>query len=407
MKKIWKIIIIIILIIIYTFIYNLATIPDNIVIFEGEELSLKTAVGINLDSENAYKTVWTSNNLSTKSINKTSIVNLELFNSIKLKSINVDVIPNTTIIPLGNAIGMKLYTKGVMVVGMSEIEKDDSTKIKPFENSQIEEGDSIISVNNNEINNTEDLISQVNKSGGNVLNIKYIKGNIIEETDITPVMSDGKYKIGLWVRDTAAGVGTVTFYEPSTNMFISLGHGIVDIDTGEIVNISKGELVTANIISIIKGEKNSPGEIKGTITNGNTVGEIYKNTELGVYGKIINKQYLNINENNALKVASRDEIEEGKATILCQLDNNPPQEYEIEIEKIYKENNDNNKSMLIKITDKSLLEKTGGIIQGMSGAPVMQNGKFIGAVTNVLVKDPTRGYAIFGDLLIKQMRDAN
>ena len=163
--------------------------------------------------------------------------------------------------------------------------------------------------------------------------------------------------------------GTLTFYEPDTNMFMSLGHGITDIDTEQIVEIANGELVTANIISINKGEKGKPGEIRGTIDNGYEIGDIYKKT------------------------------------ILCQLDNSGPKEYKIEIEKIYISNNEDNKSMLIKITDESLIEKTGGIIQGMSGAPIMQNGKFIGAITNVLVNDPTQGYAIFGDMMIKQMRE--
>ena len=214
---------------------------------------------------------------------------------------------------------------------------------------------------------------------GESLTIKYVRNNKTMKTSITPVKAEDQYKIGLWVRDAAAGVGTVTFYEPETNMFMSLGHGITDIDTEKIVEISTGELVTANILSINKGKKGSPGEIRGTIENGNTIGTIYKNTNFGVYGTVTNKNYLNIT-NSTLEVASRDEIKEGKAQILCQLDNTGTKTYEIEI------------------------EKTGGIIQGMSGAPIIQNGKFIGAVTNVLINDPTQGYGVFGDILIKQIR---
>lgn len=199
--------------------------------------------------------------------------------------------------------------------------------------------------------------------------------------------------------------GTLTFYEPDTNMFMSLGHGITDIDTEQIVEIANGELVTANIISINKGEKGKPGEILGTIDNGYEIGDIYKNTNFGVYGTLKNTKYLSIDTSKEMEVATREEIQEGEATILCQLDNSGPKEYKIEIEKIYISNNEDNKSMLIKITDESLIEKTGGIIQGMSGAPIMQNGKFIGAITNVLVNDPTQGYAIFGDMMIKQMRE--
>lgn len=199
--------------------------------------------------------------------------------------------------------------------------------------------------------------------------------------------------------------GTLTFYEPSTNMFMSLGHGIEDIDTGKIVEISNGELVTASVISIVKGEKDRPGELRGTISNGSNIGKIYRNTKLGVYGNLSNKEIVSVNANDAIEVANRSEIKEGEATILCQIDNSSVKEYKIEIEKIYTNNNLNNKSMLIKIVDENLLEKTGGIIQGMSGAPVLQGGKLIGAITNVLVKDPTQGYAVFADLLIKQMRE--
>lgn len=199
--------------------------------------------------------------------------------------------------------------------------------------------------------------------------------------------------------------GTLTFYEPDTNMFMSLGHGITDIDTEQIVEIANGELVTANIISINKGEKGKPGEIRGTIDNGYEIGDIYKNTNFGVYGTLKNTKYLSIDTSKEMEVATREEIQEGEATILCQLDNSGPKEYKIEIEKIYISNNEDNKSMLIKITDETLIEKTGGIIQGMSGAPIMQKGKFIGAITNVLVNDPTQGYAIFGDMMIKQMRE--
>ena len=406
MKKALRIIIVLLLILSYIYIYNISTIPNNVVLFEGETLNFKVATGLSLENISNYKTQLTSTSLNNQ-INEvgSNTLNLNLFGKIKVKTVSVDVIPSTTVIPLGQSIGMKLYTKGVLVVGMSEIETEASTKEKPYENSGIEEGDAIIAVNNNEINDTNDLIEQINDSQGETVNIRYVKNNEILETSITPVKSNNEYKIGLWVRDAAAGVGTLTFYEPSTNMFMALGHGITDVDTEDIVEISSGELVTANIVSIIKGKKDAPGEIRGTITNGSTIGNIYKNTSFGVYGLITNKQKLKSNSYNELEVATRNEIQEGKATILCQLDNDSVEEYEIEIKKIYKNNNENNKSILIKIIDEELLNKTGGIIQGMSGAPVIQNGKFIGAVTNVLVKDPTQGYAVFGDILIKQIRE--
>lgn len=405
MKKTFKILLIVCLFFLYAYVYNIAAIPQNIILSEGEKINFKLALGLGLQNSDDYEATWVSSNLNKSKVGNNK-VELKLFNSIAVKDINVSVIPTTTVIPVGKAIGMKLYTKGVLVVGMSEIENEERIKEKPYENSGIEEGDSIIAINNEEINTTDELIQQVNNSNGESLKIKYVKDDKILETSIVPVKTKEDYKIGLWVRDAAAGIGTLTFYEPSTNMFMSLGHGIIDIDTEEIVDISRGELVTANILSIIKGEKNKPGEIKGSITKGVAIGDIYKNTKMGVYGNVKNRQYIDTNYNE-MEVAERSEIKTGKATILCQLDSGTPQEYQIEIERIYSNNNTDNKSMLIKITDEELLDKTGGIIQGMSGAPIMQNGKFIGAVTNVLVKDPTKGYAIFGDLLIKQMRSSN
>ncbi len=404
-KKFTKITIILVLLLSYVYICSINSIPKNIIIFEGENLNLKIATGLTLKSKNS-KTILTASNINKEKINTEGAnnLNLNLFGTIPVKEVSVNVIPKTTVVPLGNAIGMKLYTKGVLVVGMSQIETDNNEKKKPYENSGIEQGDTILEVNNNAVENTEDLIKEVEKSEGNTINIKYLRNEKTMQTDITPVKSKNTYKIGLWVRDAAAGVGTLTFFEPNTNLFMALGHGISDIDTEEIVNIANGELVTANIVSITKGRKGYPGEIRGTIDQGRTIGTIYKNTNFGVYGTVKNKNYLEADLTKEMEVATRSEIKEGKAQIICQLENSNKKKYDIEIEKIYTNNNQNNKSMLIKITDNELLEKTGGIIQGMSGAPIIQEGKFIGAVTNVLVNDPTQGYGVFADIMIKEMR---
>ena len=233
----------------------------------------------------------------------------------------------------------------------------------------------------------------------------YVRSGETIETSIKPVKaSDNKYKLGLWVRDAAAGVGTVSFYEPSTKTFAALGHGIQDIDTEQLLDIAKGDFITTNIISIVKGEKGNPGKIQGSIENSTVIGQVYKNTDFGVYGKLTNTNVLDVDITKAMEIATRDEIKIGKATILCTLEDNKTKEYDVEIERIYKNNNSNNKSMLVKVADEELIEKTGGIIQGMSGSPIIQNGKFIGAVTHVLVNNPTEGYAVFGDIMLKQMK---
>ena len=394
------------LLIIYIYVLVLDYIPDKLTIFEGENLSLKTFFGITVDADEEVLTV--SADTGEKTIYKvgTEKLSVNLFHKFSLKDVEVSVLPKTTVIPVGNIAGVKLYTNGVLVVGMSEIEGEDNKSYKPYENSGIEEGDTIVKVNDTTIYSTDDLIENINLSKGEQLQIQYIHDEETKECSITPVKTDEEeYKLGLWVRDSAAGVGTVTFYEPSTQKFGALGHGITDIDTGELLNIASGEFVTADILNIKKGEDGNPGKIQGTVDGQETIGEISKNTEFGIYGKIEDLSSLNIDASKEMEVALRDEIQLGKATILCSLDNETVQEYEIEITKIYKENNYDNKSMEIKVTDERLIEKTGGIIQGMSGSPIIQNGKFVGAVTHVLVNSATEGYAVFGDLMIKQSKE--
>ena len=407
-KVFYRIILLTFLLLIYMYVLVINYIPNEITIFEGENINLKTILGITINSEDEALT--TSANTGEKTINKVGSEKLtvNLFKKLFIKNIDVSVLPRTTVIPVGSIAGVKLYTSGVLVVGMSEIEGEDDKKYKPYENTGIEEGDTITKINDETINSTDELIEKVNNSNGSEIKIEYIHDEKTKECSITPVKTDAEeYKLGLWVRDSAAGVGTVTFYEPSTRKFGALGHGITDIDTGDLLNIASGEFVTAKILNIKKGEDGNPGKIQGTVDEQETIGEISKNTEFGIYGTLENISNLNIDASKEMEVALRDEIQLGKATILCSLDNNKVEEYEIEIEKIYKENNYNNKSMEIKITDERLIEKTGGIIQGMSGSPIIQNGKFVGAVTHVLVDSATEGYAIFGDLMIKQSKEIN
>ena len=409
MRKLFKkMILLAFLLIIYMYVLVVSYIPDKITIFEGENISLKTIFGITVDSKNEI--LETSANTGEKTIHKvgSESLSVSLFDKLFLKSVDVSVLPRTTVIPVGNIAGVKLYTNGVLVVGMSEIEGEDSKTYKPYENTGIEEGDTIVKINDNLVNSTDDLIEKVNMSNGEKVEIEYIHDEETKECSITPIKtSKEEYKLGLWVRDSAAGVGTVTFYEPSTQSFGALGHGITDIDTGDLLNIASGEFVTAKVLNIKKGEDGNPGKIQGTVEEQETIGEITKNTEFGIYGKIQDVSSLNIDMSKEMEVAMREEIKTGKATILCSLDNQTVKEYEIEITKIYRDNNYNNKSMEIKVTDDELIEKTGGIIQGMSGSPIIQNGKFIGAVTHVLVNSSTEGYAIFGDLMLKQSKEVN
>ena len=312
-------------------------------------------------------------------------------------------ISDIQVIPIGEVVGIKLYTSGVLVVGTSGIESIDGQTYKPYENVDIKEGDSIISVNDLIVNNTEELIDAVNLYEGEKLKIRYLRDNQEKNCEITPTKDkNGEYKIGLWVIDSAAGVGTISFYNEETQTFAALGHAITDIDTGDIIQTSSGEIDNVSIVSVIKGQEEQPGKIQGTIKQNSVIGSIYKNTSYGIYGIVKNPENINIDYSKKMYVAQRQEIVLGPAVILSNIDGEM-KEYNIEIQKTYLNNNYDNKSMVIKVTDDKLLNKTGGIIQGMSGSPIIQNGKFIGAVTHVFVKDPTIGYAVFADRMVGEL----
>lgn len=312
-------------------------------------------------------------------------------------------ISDIKVIPVGEIVGIKLYTSGVLVVGTSGIQSMDGATHKPYENTEIREGDSIVSINDIIVNNTDELINAINSCNGEKIKIKYIRNDEEKETTITPVQDkQGEYKIGLWVRDSAAGVGTVTFFIEGTQSFAALGHAITDIDTGDIIKTSSGEIDDVNIVSIVKGEKQGPGKIQGAIQQDKTIGKIYKNTQYGIFGTIKNTNNININYSKNMNVATRQEIQIGEASILSNIDGEF-KEYKVEIQKTYLNNNYDNKSMLIKVVDEELLNKTGGIIQGMSGSPIIQNGKFCGAVTHVFVNDSSVGYAVFADKMIQEL----
>ena len=366
---------------------NIDNIPESIVLLKNEKISINTLYGIEFKEENYVNT-------STSSLEESSIkkVNVTL-GGIKVKQVNVTILPEVEVIPIGKIVGLKLYTSGILVVGINE---------NILNESDIKEGDAIISINNEKVESIENIKSIVEKSNGEDLLVKYIRDNdeILVST-ISPVKTeDNSYKLGLWVKEGATGVGTISFYNPETNDFAALGHGVYDKDTGELLKIEEGSLLNSKVISISKGEYGMPGEIKGALIEDDKLGDIEKNTEFGIYGSLnIN----NISSNDKIKVASRSEIKKGLAYILCSIDGNEPKEYEIEIENINIENNINNRSMKIRITDEELIEKTGGIICGMSGCPIIQNGKLIGVVTNVLVNNSEVGYGVFADLMLKEM----
>ena len=397
--KIKTILTIFFLIIIYMYVVNITQIPDDLIILRNEDLKFKTMPGLSI-----IETMRTFS-LDKETKIDTSI-EIQLLGKITLRNVELTTLDDIEVIPVGKIVGLKLYTNGVLVVGMSEIEDESSRLVKPYENTNIQEGDMIIEINGEEIESIQNLKTIVNNTSGNDVEIKLLRdGTSVVVSNIKPVkVSKDEYKLGLWVKDAATGVGTMTYYEPKSNKFALLGHGITDADTNSLIYIDSGELVTSKVVSVKKGASGEPGEIRGTILKQKTIGKVNKNTNFGVFGELEDLTTLNIDTSKKYKIALRNEIKEGSAKILCSIDDsNKVQEYEIEIEKVYTDNDSNNKSMLIRITDDKLIEKTGGIIRGLSGAPIIQNGKFIGAVTNVLVSNPKIGYGIFADLMIKEM----
>lgn len=263
MKRTRRIFIIAFLLCIYTYCCKVDSIPNNIILYGGEQLNIGNFAGISLKiGDKDCDTVLASSEISllSDSKNKEATVDVKLFNTFNVKEVSVSIIDKTTVVPVGQVSGLKLYTNGVLVVGMSEIKGIDNQKYKPYENSGIEEGDRITKINNEEVTDTNTLINIVNKSKGENLEIEYVRNNEIKNCNITPIKyGDGSYKLGLWVRDSAAGIGTLTFYEPSTGNFAALGHGITDTDTGKLVEIQNGEFLTTKILSIIKGIKRKSG----------------------------------------------------------------------------------------------------------------------------------------------------
>ena len=253
------------------------------------------------------------------------------------------------------------------------------------------------------VKSSEELIKIINKEKDKTIDLLIMRKNEKIEKKLVPIKcdKDDKYKIGLWLRDSTAGVGTLTFYDKNTKRFAALGHPITDVDTNTLINIGKGNIVQSSIINVRKGVRGNPGELKGIFVDEDmSMGDIIDNTQCGIFGKT-KKDLINPIFNKPLKIGLRNEIKEGPAQIITTIDENGPQLYDISIEKLLVQDKPGPKSMIIKVTDKTLLEKTGGIIQGMSGSPIIQNDKIVGAVTHVLINKPDTGYGIYIEWMIQ------
>lgn len=326
---------------------------------------------------------------------------LKLLGLIPIKSVSVSKIKDLELYPGGVNVGIKISTKGVLVVGHSDIDTMDGKIESPAKASGIELGDIITKIDGEEIKNSKDLSQKINHLEKDTITVEYLRNGVNTEKEIQLKKENSEYKLGLWVRDSTAGIGTLTFYDDNTNLFGALGHPITDGDTNRPFIIKEGNLLNSSVISVRKGEKGAPGELKGLFVNEKeSLGNIEKNTEAGIFGngcdKLINPVF-----NKPLKVGFRSEVKEGAAQIITTIDEEGPKAYDIEIIKLLPQEEPGAKSMVIKIVDEELLSKTGGIVQGMSGSPIIQDNKIIGAVTHVLINKPDVGYGIYIEWMLK------
>ena len=341
-------------------------------------------------------------NVATNSDLTETTMSVKLFNLFTIKKVNVRLLTNTDVYVGGETVGFNLFSEGVICVGSNAVVTENGT-CEPIKTSGIQEGDAILKIEDIEINNIQDVdrIINIPTFQGKDLTLTYSRNGNIETTKITPVFDlfSQKYKLGLWVRNSASGVGTLTYIKQSDFRFGAVGHPIVDTTLGENFNVESGNIYKCQLMGIKKGEKNSPGEIRSSINlSDDAIGLADTNCKYGVYGNILNKTI--INPERTATLGGRLSVELGDAKIYCSLDNEGVKAYDVKIIKANKQSSADDKSMIIKVTDKELLEKTGGIIQGMSGSPIVQNGKIVGAVTHVFVNDPTRGYGVYIDWMI-------
>lgn len=317
----------------------------------------------------------------------------QLFGVIPLKRMEVQVISKQEVVPGGIPVGIYVQTDGIFVIGTGQIETENGTIESPAKNI-IKTGDYIIGVEGVEISSKQELINLLAAFRGEELVLGIRRNGEELEVKIKPVRVENGVQIGVWVRDDTQGVGTLT-YVAGDGSFGALGHGISDEDSALLMDVAKGKLYDCEIFQITKGQKGNPGKLAGKIvySKSNLYGEITGNLSGGIYGKA-NQHLQESVTGNAMPIALKQEVEEGEALILSAV-SGELKEYRVEIEKVYNGNNDVNKGMVLTVVDEELLDLTGGIVQGMSGSPIIQDGKLVGAVTHVLVNDPTRGYGIF------------
>ena len=303
------------------------------------------------------------------------------------------------VIPLGKAVGIKLFSDGVLVVGLSPVETEEGASY-PGRDCGLKTGDVITHINGGEVDTIEEVQALVAQNEDEPLTIQAVRGQRqLQLTAAAVENSKGVYQLGVWLRDSMAGIGTMTFYDPDSGVFGALGHGINDVDTSMLMPLESGSIMPASVSEVKKGASGAPGELHGQFDLTRDLGTLYANTNLGIFGQMPREMVGSAVE--PVEVASRDQVETGPATIWSNIRGDEVEEFSVRITHLYPEG-DGTRSMMVEVTDPALLAATGGIVQGMSGSPILQNGRLVGAVTHVLVNDPTRGYGILADNMLRQ-----
>lgn len=393
--------------IIFTSVYLMSnTVEKNYKVNRGGELQIDSLIPVTA----VYNGVKMSQSNQNHSVGDSFKVDLKIFGVIPFSTANVEVVDSMHVAVLGNPFGMKIYTDGVLVIEATDVNAP-SGNINPAISAGIKIGDYIKTVNGQKISCNEELSQKVTESNGNSLSVEVLRAGETMRFNVIPIFdsSAGTYRIGIWVRDSSAGVGTLTFYSPANGIICGLGHGICDSDTETLLDVDKGELVGASILSVEKGSAGNPGALKGKFTY-DSIADIQLNCENGVYGFAKQK----ISTPNLTEIALKQEVYDGDAQILCTVSGDTPKLYSCTVKKS-NSNRSNTQNLIVTVTDPELIENTGGIVQGMSGSPILQDGKLIGALTHVLVKDSLTGYGIYAENMLetaesvaeRQLKDAS
>ncbi len=400
MKKCFKFCFAILLIVcsfIFTSIYIISDdISPNYKINRGEEFTFDTFVPVTA----SYKGIKMSQGSFMRHVGESFDVDLKIFGVIPFSTVNVEVVDDMYVQVLGTPFGMKIYTDGVLVIESVEIVTQTGNK-NPAADAGIKVGDYIKTVNGQVVTCNEDVLQLVTESGGDALTLEVVREGKHFNCEVTPVLDkdSGVYRIGIWVRDSSAGIGTLTFYSPSNDIVCGLGHGICDSDTDVLLEIDEGELVKADILDVEKGSAGSPGALKGRLSY-DSIADVSLNCESGVYG-VTNQD---LGSNDLTEIALKQDVQDGAAQILCTVNGETPRLYDCEIRKTNSKNN-KTQNIIVTITDKELINITGGIVQGMSGSPILQDGKLVGALTHVLVSDSLTGYGIYAENMLEVAND--